>query len=479
MLFSVFKFASLALLGSVIADEAVEVLHDSDFDDFLKSHPKTLVKFYAPWCGHCKKLAPEYEKAAAELKAKGVTLAKVDATEEKAIAARFDIKGYPTLLWFAEGGDAQEYDGGRNAEGIKDWVETMTGPAVKVVDAAEEPTSKPVFVFYGPQMSMAFEKFASGNRKVASFLYVKADASKLTLQHKGEEVIETTDAQVFDDADKLKEFWASNSFPLFGMLDGESYSKYMGRSDYGLVWCLFPMESSEEFTTVVAKYRTMMTTIAKAHPSYSFTYTDTVQFKGAVENMLGVKEFPALVVYKKSGDKLKFVFKGEMTEDAINAFFAGVEDGSIEPTLRSEDVPAENDAPVRVIVGKTLQEEVFQADKDVLLEVYAPWCGHCKKLEPEYEKVAKKIRKEGVDDMVMLAKMDGTVNDSPVESIHWDGFPTLYYVKAGSSTPEKYDGGRDAKGIWKWIKKNHSKGDELSAKVKANKEAKESDKDEL
>merc|ERR1711972_311583 len=113
-----------------------------------------------------------------------------------------------------------------------------------------------------------------------------------------------------------------------------------------------------------------------------------------------------------------------------------------------EDAPTEPQAdPVKVIVGKTLQEKVFTADKDVLLEVYAPWCGHCKKLEPEYVKVGKKVEAEGFSDKLVIAKMDGTLNDSPVDSITWSGFPTIYYVKAGSSEPMKYDGPREAKGI--------------------------------
>ena len=52
--------------------------------------------------GHCKKLAPEYEGAAEVLKAQDppLTIAKVDATEQKALADRFEIKGFPTLHWF-------------------------------------------------------------------------------------------------------------------------------------------------------------------------------------------------------------------------------------------------------------------------------------------------------------------------------------------------------------------------------------------
>merc|ERR1719261_1805196 len=67
------------------------------------------------------------------------------------------------------------------------------------------------------------------------------------------------------------------------------------------------------------------------------------------------------------------------------------------------------------------------------------------------------------------AKMDGTTNDSPVDSISWSGFPTIYYVKAGNDTPIKYEEGRDAKSMWKYIKKNHSNPDAIKAAMEKRK----------
>lgn len=84
-----------------------DVVHltSENFDTVITNEPSVLVMFYAPWCGHCKKMKPEYEKAAATLKAEQITgvAAAIDATKEPAIAARYNIRGYPTVKYFKAG----------------------------------------------------------------------------------------------------------------------------------------------------------------------------------------------------------------------------------------------------------------------------------------------------------------------------------------------------------------------------------------
>ena len=71
------------------------------------------------------------------------------------------------------------------------------------------------------------------------------------------------------------------------------------------------------------------------------------------------------------------------------------------------------------VVAETLGKQLFIKDEDVLLEVYAPWCGHCQAFEPEYEKLGEKVVQEGFENILTIAKMDGTANVSPIDKISW------------------------------------------------------------
>lgn len=89
------------------ADTNSEIVHltAQGFDPAIKDEKSVLVMFYAPWCGHCKRMKPEYEKAALAMKERNVpgVLAALDATKESAIGERYKVKGYPTVKYFVNG----------------------------------------------------------------------------------------------------------------------------------------------------------------------------------------------------------------------------------------------------------------------------------------------------------------------------------------------------------------------------------------
>lgn len=141
---STLLLASVALLSSVVSagDSAVLDLIPSNFDKVvLKSGKPGLVEFFAPWCGHCRTLAPVYEElgqAFAHASDK-LHISKVDADAHKSLGKKFRVQGFPTLKWFdGKSAEAEEYNGGRDLESLVKFVSEKTGVKPKGMKKTEE-----------------------------------------------------------------------------------------------------------------------------------------------------------------------------------------------------------------------------------------------------------------------------------------------------------------------------------------------------
>jgi len=105
-------------------------LTDDNFDKIVKDSDKNvLVEFYAPWCGHCKKLAPDYDKVASIFASEpDVVIAKMDSTEHKTKSGEYGVSGYPTLKWFPKDDKSgKDYNAGRSVEDFVNFINTNVG----------------------------------------------------------------------------------------------------------------------------------------------------------------------------------------------------------------------------------------------------------------------------------------------------------------------------------------------------------------
>jgi protein disulfide-isomerase A1 len=153
------------------------------------------------------------------------------------------------------------------------------------------------------------------------------------------------------------------------------------------------------------------------------------------------------------GGTKKYPFTGAMDASTVTSFVQSFVDGTLKPTLKSEEVAADDaTGDVVVLRGTSFADLVLNNDKDVLVEFYAPWCGHCKKLAPVWDELGAKFKN---NENIVIAKMDSTANEVDVPGLAVKGFPTLVFFKGNDkSNPVKYEEGRELEDIVAFLKKN-------------------------
>ena len=288
--------------------------------NLLLTPPPPPLQFYAPWCGHCKRLKPEYAKAATALKADGVVLGKVDATVESDLAGKFEVRGYPTLKWF-RGGKPSDYNGGRTEDEIVAWCRKKSGPPSKelaATDVAEFVKDKEAVVgTFASRDSAAYKAFIEvakdGDLDDFVFADVAGDADSVTLYTTFAEPQPVT-------GDDLKAFVLQNGYPLVDELP-KAWERY---SKKGLPLAILFIDPAQDNKALLAD---VTKAAEQVGDKVSFSFADGVRFAQQIDRMGGESgKVPQIAAMALSG-KANYPYAGELTPDALKAWAEGIADG--------------------------------------------------------------------------------------------------------------------------------------------------------
>lgn len=441
---------------------AVLTLTLENFTSVVESKDLVLVEFYAPWCGHCKRLAPEYERAAKMLSnlPSPIWLAKVDATIEKELAKKFEVSGYPTMFIFRKG-ERNKYDGPRDESGIISYmIEQAKPPSIeikeaKLLDKGISDKMVTVIGFFESEESLLFQKYinaANLQRRKFKFLHTFSSSvishasakpgmialyqpERFRSKHEPIRRELKLDNMIYED---IVHFLEKYEIPLVGHRTTENSLLYSKR--WPLVVVYYDIDFGFENRAQTQLIRKEVLDVAKEYVGkVTFAISNEEDFQSELKE-LGLEDSGEDVnVGFYQAQSVRFAMKpdDEFSAGKLRRFINNVFEGKVKRQIKSTKPPKSNEGPVLVVVGSTFDDIVASGKdgKDVLIEFYAPWCQHCKALEPKYSKLAKTLV-EKYSDSLKVVKMDATANDVP-ESFQIDGFPTVYYLSHRNSRDGK------------------------------------------
>uniref|UniRef100_A0A2A4JWB4 Thioredoxin domain-containing protein n=1 Tax=Heliothis virescens TaxID=7102 RepID=A0A2A4JWB4_HELVI len=462
--------------------EDTDVVHltAANFEDTLAKIKNALVVFYAPWCGHCKRIKPEFEKAAKRIKEEKIDgiLAAVDATKQPDLASRFGVKGYPTLKYFSKG--EYQFDAGhaRQEEQIisfikdpkepppppppeKPWAEEET--PVRHLDSATfrntlRKIKHAIIMFYAPwcghckstkpEFVRAAENFADelmvafgavdcttdqelcanydvrGYPTIKYFSYFDKNIMDYTGGRKEADFISFIHNQAGTHPTAQKEIAGLKSG--FGvevvLVSDVDFENIIAAPNPSFVmfyakWCKICNTAKPEITSLAVQLRREDSTVK--------VYAVDASENPKVSDLVGIKTVPTFKLFK-NGKEIATYKGGRTTEDMFKFCVSHEKDPKESPVLRFLEKPwTEEETPVRHLDSATFQNTLRKI-KHAIIMSHPPWCGYWS-VKPGFVRAAENL----ADDlMVAFGAADCTLNQIKLhDNYDLQGCPTVNHFR--------------------------------------------------
>ncbi|XP_026403136.1 protein disulfide isomerase-like 1-4 [Papaver somniferum] len=452
----------------IVDEKDVIILKHKNFSKTVKKNRYVMVLFYEPWSKEYEAFLPGYASAATELKGEAL-LAKVDATEVYALTKKYELEEYPSVLFFIDGVIQKRYLGKKTKDAIVAWVKKKSGPGIYNVTEIEDAKrilntdDKLVMGFFdslvGPNCDILaavsrqedyINFYQTSSPEVAKIFHIDPDVERPALVMLKKEAEKQVHFNGKFTKLAIAKFVSASKLPLVTRFSKESAQLIFENPVKNQIFLFATSSDSVKFISEFEEAARFF----KGKIIFIYVELDGEDVGVALSAFFGVNGRGLMVIaYTGTEDAKKYMFVGKVTLDNIKAFGKDFLEGKLPPFYKSDPIPEINDRDVKIVVGKNFDEIVLDESKDVLLEIHAPWCEHCQKLEPTYNELAKQLR--GINSIV-IAKMDGSTNEHPRVKV--EAFPTFFFFRAGNknSDPITIDGSVSIDEITKYLKEHAS-----------------------
>jgi len=387
-----------------VATPNVKSLTTTNFDKHIKAHDVVLVKFYAPWCGHCKRLAPEFEKAAASLAQSDpkISLAKVDTAAQPRLKKAHSIKAFPELVLFRNGQRKMLYEDERTSEALIAFLQEEK-------DVPAPPPPEPEFLKFDIANSQHLMSHKIKNQ--VAFFY---DAQP-SLRKKANKMLK--------DLKKISEEFAGHIIVLHIAINEPKNKQVLDR-----------------FNVKLSDIPCMRVAAIYPDGAGMRIYQPGPNSKGYADKLIVKKKNMRMFVQAHLGKETQMVTRSEKSTPQTSQY-------------------------VKDLIGDDFEKFIHAPNAEQMIMFHMENCKHCKKLKPHYESTAVKLRaintklRPADKPEIQFSRMDGVKNEVEHEQVLAGSYPYLVYFGSDKENPIQVPHMRNEETLWDFIVQNTWIGD--------------------